>query len=146
MRHCGILVCAVVGVALNIGAAIRVSNGEEESLYSGIVNRNAFGLQPPAMANAAGPSARVISRPKIKLAGITTILDKKVAFLMVSAANSSAPRECLLLSEGQQHEDIQVREISERYGIVKVINHGEEQVFGFDDITSPANGVDVRNK
>lgn len=126
------LVCALVGVALNAGAIISVSNAKGGP-YQKIPRRNVFGLLPPVSSQSEAPTP-VISRPKITLAGITSLLGYKTVFLMLPPTKAGGIRECLLLREGEAQEEIQVKEISEQ--TVRVINHGEEQTLSFDDSDS----------
>ena len=143
MKHCSrMLVCVLAGVALNAGAIVSVSDGGGAP-YQDIVSRNMFGLRPMVRPGKEA-STTVISRPKIKLVGTTTLLGKKIAFLMLPADKSGGVPECLLLGEGEAQTQIQVLEINERAVrtiedkevAVRVINHGEEQTLCFEEPTS----------
>jgi hypothetical protein len=124
------LVRLLLCVAFNANAIVSVSDGRSTH-YESIVSRNAFGLHPPERAHTE-PSAPVVFRPKIRLAGITAVFGRKIAFLMVPATKPGGVSECLLLREGEAQEEIEVREISD--AAVKVVNHGEKQTLGFDEI------------
>jgi murein DD-endopeptidase MepM/ murein hydrolase activator NlpD len=62
--------------------------------------------------------------PKITLNGITTILGKKQSLLTVPGSTPGTRSEDLMLAEGQAQNDVEVREIDEKAGVVKVVNHG----------------------
>jgi hypothetical protein len=124
---------ALLCVAFNAKAIVSISDAKG-GRYESIVSRNAFGLHPPEKSHTE-PSAPVVVRPKIRLVGITTLLGRRTAFLMVPAVRPGGISECLLLREGETQEEIEVREISDK--VVKLINHGEKQTLGFDE-TSPA--------
>jgi hypothetical protein len=104
-------------------SAHAVSAGD--SPYKNIVERNVFGLKPPQ-----GPVADAPPPPsKITLTGITTLLENKRALLSVQVPNK--PLETFMLTEGQRDGEIEVREIDEKAGTVKVLNHGVEQTLDF---------------
>ncbi len=129
--------CVLVGVAVNAGATVAVSNAKD-GLYCTIERRNLFGLVPLVNSRTEAP-APIIPRPKVTLAGIAALLGYKTAFLMVPAAKAGGARECLLLREGETQEEIQVRQIGDK--TVRVVNHGEEQILSFDDNPSQSAGV-----
>ncbi|HEU5125488.1 MAG TPA: hypothetical protein VFW05_15655 [Verrucomicrobiae bacterium] len=97
------------------------------SPYQAIVERNVFGLKPPAPAEEAPPPPEPPS--KITLSGITTMLGNKRALLSVQVLNK--PPENFILAEGQRDGDIEVLQIDEIAGTVKVSNHGVEQLLDF---------------
>lgn len=92
--------------------------------YSAIAARNVFGLRPP----------QVIRRellppplPKVMLTGITTILgDKRALFKIQFPARPREPIkiEYCILTEGQGHGSIEVLEIDDKAGTVKLDNSG----------------------
>lgn len=130
MKYCGrMLVCVLLGVAAHSGAIVSVSDSNTVP-YRTIARRNLFGLLPPVNSQTT-PQTPAISRPKVTLAGITTLLGYKTAFLMLPEARAGGVRECLLLREGEMQEEIQVKEIGDLK--VRVVNHGEEQTLSFDD-------------
>ena len=106
----------------------------ENGRYDGIVERNVFNLHPPPKPPSADELAAQNKQPppKITLTGITTILGKKITFLTVPSAKPGGPAEALTLTEGQAQNEIEVKEIDEKAGVVKVINHGIEQTLDFD--------------
>jgi hypothetical protein len=98
-----------------------------EGPYQAIVSRNVFGLNP-APTNTTEPEAPPPPL-KITLTGITTMLGNKRALLSAQSANKQP--ETYILSEGQREAAIEVLEINETAGTVKVRNHGVEQILDF---------------
>jgi hypothetical protein len=114
----------LLGLSLGISAHA-VSAGD--SPYKNIVERNVFGLKPPQ-----GPTVEPPPPPppaKITLTGITTLLGNKRALLSVQVPNK--PLETFMLTEGQRDGEIEVLEIDEKAGTVKVVNHGVAQTLDF---------------
>jgi hypothetical protein len=93
--------------------------------YQGIVDRNVFGLKPPPPPpDVTPPKPPAV---KITLTGITTILGNKRALMKapVSGAKPGAPTEqSYILAEGQRDGDIEVLQIDEKKGEVKINNAG----------------------
>lgn len=130
MKYCrGMLISVLVGVGLNAGAIVSVSDATGGP-YTTIPRRNVFGLLP-LVSSRTEPNTPAVSRPKITLAGITSLLGYKTVFLMLPPIKAGGARECLLLREGETKDEIQVREIGDQ--TVRVVNHGEEQSLSFDD-------------
>ena len=122
-------ICALVSVLL-IARAKAVSN--QAGSYEGIAERNVFHLHPPPLQPPMDIGSFRPPLPKITLAGTTSILGKKLALLTMPAAQPNALPESMMLAEGQAQEGIEIREIDEKAGIVKIINHGEPQTLDFD--------------
>jgi hypothetical protein len=121
------LACVLVGVGVRAAA----SSPSRDS-YQAIVDRNVFDLHAPppkADADALQPKAQI---PKLTLNGITTILGKKVTVITVPPSKPGVPQTTLMLAEGQAQNEVEVRQIDEKAGAVKVINHGEEQMLDFE--------------
>ncbi len=98
--------------------AIETSGG---SPYQGIVERNVFGLKPPPPP--PDPEANKPPPPKIFLTGITTILSSKRALMKMTPApkpGEPAKEQSFTLGEGQRDGDLEVVEIDEKVGKVKV--------------------------
>jgi len=103
-----------------------------ENPYSAIVERNVFNLHaPPPPVNPADLIKKT-PPPKITLTGITTILGKKVAFLTTPPVKPGGPPESVMLAEGQAQNEIEVKSIDEKAGVVQVVNHGEAQPLDFE--------------
>jgi hypothetical protein len=139
MKHGGkMLACVVGGLAVCASAhALPVNSSENsDNPYQSIVDRNVFSLKPPPPP--ADPSE--INKPtavKITLTGITTILGNK-RVLMKTAPPPGKPGEgpktdqSYILTEGQREGDIEVLEIDEKTGSVKVNNGGTVQTLTFE--------------
>jgi len=101
--------------------------------YGSIPGRNAFGLKPPPKPEVNAPPPQV---PKIVLTGITTVLGNKRALMKLQPA-AGKPAEAgkdnsLILTEGQREGDIEVIEIDEIAGSVKVNNSGTVMILTFE--------------
>ena len=126
------LICTLAGLALCTpgNAVIGDATG---NLYQGIVDRNVFGLKPPPPP--PGPESTKPPPPKVFLTGITTILGSKRALLkMTPPAKPGEParEESFTLGEGQRDGDIEVLEINEKVGAVKIKEYGTITTLDFD--------------
>jgi len=123
-------ICALIGLLLTAGA--KAASDDGAGPYDGIVERNVFNLHaPPPPVNPAD-LVQHTPPPKITFTGITTILGKKLAFLTIPAPKPGALPESMMLAEGQAQNEIEVKQIDDKAGIVKVLNHGEAQTLDFD--------------
>ena len=126
------LICTLAGVALCMSGKA-VTGDAVGNPYQGIVDRNVFGLKPPPPP--PDPEANKPPPPKVFLTGITTILGNKRALLkMTPPAKPGQPakEESFTLGEGQREGDIEVLEIDEKAGTVKVNNYGTVTTLDFD--------------
>jgi hypothetical protein len=117
-----VLVCVLTGLIAGTGA--RAVPSASRNPYDTIPQRNVFNLrkEEPRIEEPAGPPL-----PKITLTGITTLLGLKRAVLQVQApARPGAPAgdQSLILAEGQRDGDIEVLEIDETAGMVKIQTAG----------------------
>jgi hypothetical protein len=127
-----ILICASVGIVLGASVGATVSE-TPAAQYQVIPQRNAFGLQPPVQI---APAAIPPPLPKITLTGITTILGNKRALMKVAPVGLK-PGETnkeisLILTEGQSEAEVEVLQIDEKAGSVKVNNAGTQMLLTFD--------------
>ena len=130
------LVC-MVGVWTLCRAASAAAPDSAANPYQGIVDRNVFGLKPPPPPE--DPEANKPPPPKIFLTGITTILGNKRALLkMTPPAKPGEPakEQCFTLGEGQRDGELEVLEIDEKAGTVKVNEYGTVATLDFE-----SNGV-----
>lgn len=107
-------------VALTALCATQAPSGNP---YEPIVVRNVFDLNPPQPVIQAPPDAPV----KITANGIMTIFgSKQVLFYADIPPRPPIPatQKSYILSEGQQQDDIEVKHIDERRGIITFSNHG----------------------
>ena len=122
--------CVGVGLVLCPGAKAFTPD-TPGGPYHRIVERNVFSLRAPQSSIVRDAEAKA-KPPSIKLTGITTILGRKVTFLTIPAAKPGGPTQSFMLTEGQMQDEIEVIQIEERAGIVKIVNHGEAQTLDFD--------------
>jgi hypothetical protein len=125
-------ICALIGLLLSTGAMAASDTSTAGQPYDGIVERNVFNLHAPPPAINPADLVQHTPPPKITFTGITTILGKKLAFLTIPAAKPGALPESMMLAEGQAQNEVEVKQIDEKAGIVKVVNHGEAQTLDFD--------------
>lgn len=132
------LVCIVGGLAFSTAVlAVPVDTSEaSDNPYQSIVDRNVFSLKPP-MPPADPAEVNKPTVVKITLTGMTTILGNK-RVLMKTAPPPGKPGEgpkseqSYILTEGQREGDIEVIEIDEKGGSVKVNNAGTIQTLTFE--------------
>lgn len=107
--------------------------------YQGIVERNVFALKDPPPPPPPPGSDSKPSGPPITLTGITTILGTKRAFMtlqMPGKPPEPAKPLSLMLTIGQRDGDIEVLEIDEKAGAVKINAFG-----AITNLTFDKNGV-----
>jgi len=126
------LLCFAAGVALGTAPAL---TAEHSSPYHGIVERNLFGLNPPPLQ----PDVEAANRPqpsKITLTGITTLLGRKLALMKTppwaKPGEQAKPEEFFILAVGERQAEIEVLEIDEVAGTVKVNNAGTVETVSFE--------------
>lgn len=125
------IILALACVLAGMSARAAISNPSRDS-YDGIADRNVFNLHAPAPKADADALQPKVQIPKLTLNGITTILGKKVTVITVPGTKPGAPTTTVMLAEGQAQDEVEVRQIDEKGGVVKVINHGEEQILDFE--------------
>jgi hypothetical protein len=136
MKHgAKLLVCVIGGLAF-CAAANPVPEQSSDNPYQSIIDRNVFSLKPPPPP----ADASEVNKPqtlKITLTGITTIFGNK-RVLMKTAPPPVKPGEgpktdqSYILTEGQREGDIEVLQIDEKLGSVKVNNGGTIQTLTFE--------------
>jgi hypothetical protein len=127
------------GFLLSIGlvascAASALPSDSQGAPYHQIVERNAFHLSAFISPAYAPPTVR-IPIPKISLTGITTILGRKFAFITIAGIQAGQLPVSQMLGEGEALNDVGVKSIDERAGLVQIINHGELQTLDFEHQT-----------
>jgi len=133
MKYGGsVRISVLAGVLLSASTIVVTSLGSAENPYSAIVERNVFNLRPPPPPINPADLVPKKPAPKITLTGITTILGKKVTFLTTPPTKPGAPPESIMLAEGQAQNDIEVKTIDEKAGVVQVVNHGEPETLDFE--------------
>ena len=113
---------------------LAVAPDSSTSRYQAIPDRNAFGLTPPAPKDSALPPPPSI--PKLILTGITTILGNKRALMKAvptaGVPGQAAKEESLILTEGQRQGTVEVLNIDEQAGSVRVNNSGSIMTLTFE--------------
>lgn len=107
---------------------------QSDNPYQAIVVRNVFRLKdppPPPDPEAVKPPA-----PKITLTGISTILGKKLAFMKtppapVKPGEASKGDQYFTIAEGVTDGPLEVLEINERDGLVKIKYDGQPSTLDF---------------
>ena len=129
------------GLVLSANAGAAVGVAEAAFPYHGIAQRNVFNLkEPPPVFGCISE----IKPPRITLTLITTIFGDKRAGLKWPAAairpGEQPKEESHILSVGQSEAGVEVLEIDEVEGTVKIKNHGQLQTLSFttDGATLPA--------
>jgi hypothetical protein len=121
---------ALALVTLCSGATvIRAASSAQQ--YGRIPARNLFGLHEPVVQQIEQPKPQL---PKITLTGITT-MGSKLVFLRVQfppKPGEQQGEQSLMLTEGQRDGGIEILEINERAGTIRVNNSGTEMTIGFD--------------
>lgn len=124
----------MVACLLTGGATAReILPGAGPHIYRSIPDRNAFKLKPGQELEIKESPQPAL--PKIILTGITTILRNKRALMMVipPVRPGEQPKESsLILAEGQREGDVEVLQIDDNAGTVKVINSGRETTLSFE--------------
>jgi hypothetical protein len=134
MTNGGTRLGCIAGAIALWAAATALAAESGESPYQSIVVRNVFGLKDPPPPQR--PEDNKPPPPKIMLQGITTILGKKRALMKVMTPPKPGAKpedQSFILTEGQRDGDIEVLEIDEKAGIVKVNNSGTITNLNFAD-------------
>lgn len=125
-------VLALGGLA---GPAFAVTQNTNPVAHFGdIQDRNVFGLKSPEVKTETSQPPKL---PRLMLTGITTMLGNKQAFLKelppVEGKMPDAVKEkFLMLTEGQRDGEIEVLQIDEKTGSVKVSNSGTLMTLTFE--------------
>jgi len=114
-------------------AAKAATGGSKSDLYKAIPDRNVFKLTE--LPQVRPPSNPPPALPKITLTGITTILGRKLAVLRVQLlplGGQPGKEESYMLAEGQRDGNIEVLQINENSGDVKLKNSGTDVTLNID--------------
>jgi hypothetical protein len=122
---------AVVIVASCCGAKV-LSAAASADYYNQIPKRNLFGLHEPVPQVVEPPKLQL---PRIVLNGIAT-MGSKLAFLKVQTppkpGEQQQAEQSFTLTEGQREGGIEILQINEKAGTIRVNNFGTEMTVGFD--------------
>ena len=123
------------GVFAGLAACSFADTKPPRDFYESILQRNVFDLKPPAppVQQEAAPAPAM----NVVLSGITTILGNKVALLQLPA-RAGRPGEPLrdegfILTEGQREGLIEVIQIDERKGAVRILAAGAPMTLTFEN-------------
>src|SRR6185369_4701692 len=125
-------VCVLGGCLFFMGLNPMVAVSSDNP-YGKIVDRNIFGLKPPPPPPS--PESLKPPPPKIVLTGVTTIGGTKRVLMRVpmpARPPEPAKEESLMMTEGQRDGDIEVLEIDEKSGTVRLRNYGTEMTLNLD--------------
>ena len=131
MRHSAKLplwLFAALGLSLGTPALVAETAGHP---YLGIAGSNVFRLKAPP---PTPPPLRSVPLARAKLVGITTMGDKRALLRVYLPANPPEPAKevSCILAVGQREGLIEVLEIDEVAGTVKVNNSGTVMVLAFE--------------
>src|SRR4051794_13566611 len=126
MKHARIALVCLAANFLHAGA-YGITPDSSANPYQGIVDRNIFGLRPPPPPPSNEPVRP--PAPAVSLTGITTILGKKLAFMNVQIpAKPGEPAkpgpQSFMLGVGEREGEIEVLDIDEKGGSVKLNDYG----------------------
>jgi hypothetical protein len=123
---------ASIAIGICLAAVTETFGADSENPYRGIIERNVFDLK-----NKPPLEVRVEPKPlppKVAVVGITTILTHKCAILKWPAGPGDPSRtRSFVMTEGQRVDEIEVLQIDEKSGSVKLNNHGVVQLVGIGD-------------
>ena len=135
MTHTAKALACILGTLVLGTGTNRLLAVDSDNPYQGIVDRNAFNLKPPPPP----PDPESLKPPplKITLTGITTILGNKRALLKTAPppgkpGEPAKTEQSYILTEGQRDGDIEVLEIDDKAGSVKVNNSGTIMTLTFE--------------
>jgi len=122
-----LLLCS--GVVASYGTAV-------EGPYQAIAKRNAFNLK---QSQEQLPSEILPPLPKFRLTGIVAGFGEKRAFLKVQVANrpgESTDDQSFALKQGERKGEIEILEVDEKLGSVKIQWSGHPLTLRFEEETS----------
>jgi hypothetical protein len=135
MRYDCKALALVFTIALG-GASVKALVPESTTnRFQQITSRNVFGLKEPEKLTTNQPPPQI---PKLILTGITTVLGNKRALLKADAAGQPgkpadpAKEQSFILTEGQRDGYVEVLQIDEKAGSVKVNNSGVLMTLTFE--------------
>ena len=133
MKHGGNLRFGLLaGAFLGASAMMIIPLVAAENPYNAIIERNVFNLHPPPPPVNPADLVKKAPPPKVLMTGISTLSGRKVVFLTLPPLKPGGPPELLTLAEGQAQDEIEVKSIDDKAGVVQIVNHGEPQPLDFE--------------
>ena len=131
-RRAIVTIGLVTGLFLEIGAHA-VSSDLANNPYGPVVGRNVFDLRDPPPPPEPKPETPPPS--KVQLLGIASMGGKTTVVLksLEPPKPGEPPTEPFVLAEGEAQQDIEVQQIDEAAGAVKIINHGKAMTLTFKE-------------
>ena len=114
--------------AFHAGQALAIVDDHQDHPYQVILDRNPFGLRPPDPPPTNAPP--VAPPSNIKLTGIAELLSQRRVYLMAVIPGKPKP-EYYDFAEGEGRDGIEVLEINEAAGSVKIKNSGNVSTLTF---------------
>jgi len=135
MKHGGKVLVGLWASLVLCTAANAATDDPPGNPYQGIVESNIFKLKPPPPP--PDPADNKPPPPKITLTGITTILGRKLVLMETppppgKPGEPAKPKQSLILTIGERQGEIEVLEIDEIAGAVKVNNSGNIVTLTFE--------------
>lgn len=101
--------------------------------YQAIVDRNPFGLHPPAPPPEPPPKIKQEPPPNLSFTGITGDAHHKKAWLVANLPGKNPPIQYYSLEENEKQDDIEVLEIDSKGEAVKIRLRGDPLTLTFKD-------------
>jgi hypothetical protein len=124
----------VLATAIVASDGLAIVPDSTSTQYQDIKDRNVFGLRPPQVVTSQSNLPPQV--PKITLTGITTILGNKRALMKMLPVGlkpgETAKEVSLILTEGQRESEVEVLQIDEKAGSVRVNNSGTVMTLTFE--------------
>lgn len=124
-----VLGLGIVWLAGGVSAAITNANSHS---WKVIVERNPFGLKPPAPPPKVEAPSPPAPKTEVTLTGIASMLGSTKAYLITKEQGKSDPKY-VSLSAGEADGAVEVLEINEKAGTVKINNAGVPTLLNFKD-------------
>jgi hypothetical protein len=134
-RNAKIFGSAVATLALSIAVGRTASGAQDPRLYQTIPDKNVFKLRDPPPVTAPVKPVENSTLPKIILNGITTIFGRKMALMKLMLPTKTpgdTGERSLMLREGERENDVEVLQINEKNGSVRVNELGTVLTLTFD--------------
>lgn len=126
------LLFCLAGMMLAGGVHAAITNGNFNA-YKVIIDRNPFALRPLPPPAPAKVEEKLAPPPtEVNLTGITSMMGKTKAYL-VAKERGKSETQYLSMAEGEKQGVLEVLEINEKAGTVKIKNSDQEMVLNFQD-------------